>query len=62
MADYIALAVILTASLYLFWQPKLRTDVTALLVTLAVSLVCAAGTAVAGSRAGGDDGGLNVRQ
>lgn len=36
MADYIALALILIAALYLFWQHKLRTDVTALLVTLAL--------------------------
>jgi di/tricarboxylate transporter len=37
-ADYIALALILAAALYLFWQHKLRTDVTALLVTLALIL------------------------
>ena len=36
MADYIALALVLAAALYLFWQHKLRTDVTALLVTLAL--------------------------
>ena len=38
MADYIALGLILAAALYLFWQHKLRTDVTALLVTLALIL------------------------
>ena len=37
-ADYIALALILAAALCLFWQRKLRTDVTALLVTLALIL------------------------
>ena len=36
IADYIALAVILAAALHLFWQRKLRSDVTALLVTLAL--------------------------
>ena len=38
MADYIALALILAVALYLFWQHKLQTDVTALLVTLALIL------------------------
>ncbi len=38
MADYIALSLILAAALYLFWQRKLRSDVTALLVTLALIL------------------------
>ncbi|HEY5910918.1 MAG TPA: SLC13 family permease [Verrucomicrobiae bacterium] len=37
-ADYIALGLVLAAALYLFWQHKLRTDVTALLVTLALIL------------------------
>src|SRR2546428_755736 len=35
-ADYIVLGLILAAALYLFWTQKLRTDVTALLVTLAL--------------------------
>jgi len=35
-ADYLALALILVVALHLFWQRKLRTDVTALLVTLAL--------------------------
>lgn len=34
--DYLALGVILAAALYLFWTQKLRTDVTALLVMLAL--------------------------
>lgn len=38
MVDYIALALILAAALCVFWQRKLRTDVTALLVTLALIL------------------------
>jgi Na+/H+ antiporter NhaD/arsenite permease-like protein len=38
MDNYIALGLILAAALYLFWQHKLRTDVTALLVTLALIL------------------------
>lgn len=38
MADYVALVLILAAALYLFWQHKLRTDVTALLVTLTLIL------------------------
>ena len=38
IADFVALALILAAALYLFWQRKLRTDVTALLVTLALIL------------------------
>ena len=36
IADYVALALILAAALHLFWQRKLRSDVTALLVTLAL--------------------------
>ena len=36
MPDYIALALILTAALYLFWTQKLRMDVTALIVMLAL--------------------------
>src|SRR5512143_2287879 len=38
VADYIALGLILATALSLFWQHKLRTDVTALLVTLALIL------------------------
>lgn len=38
LADYIALALILAVALCLFGQHKLRTDVTALLVTLALIL------------------------
>lgn len=34
--EYLALGIILTAALYLFWTQKLRTDVTALLVMLAL--------------------------
>ena len=37
-ADYMALALILAAALYLFWKRKPRSDVTALLVTLALIL------------------------
>lgn len=33
VADYVAPALILAAALQLFWQRKLRTDVTASLVT-----------------------------
>jgi di/tricarboxylate transporter len=35
-ADYLALGIILATALYLFWTQKLRTDVTALLVMLAL--------------------------
>jgi di/tricarboxylate transporter len=35
-AEYVALGIILAAALYLFWTQKLRTDVTALLVMLAL--------------------------
>jgi hypothetical protein len=35
-ADYLALGIILASALYLFWTQKLRTDVTALLVMLAL--------------------------
>jgi di/tricarboxylate transporter len=38
MADYLALGLILAAALSLFWQHQLRSDVTALLVTLALIL------------------------
>ena len=38
MPDYIALALILTAALYLFWTQKLRTDLTAVLVMVALIL------------------------
>lgn len=36
--DYAALGVILVAALFFFWTQKLRTDLTALLVTLALIL------------------------
>ncbi|MBI1849463.1 MAG: SLC13 family permease [Planctomycetes bacterium] len=36
MADYVALAAIVATALYFFWTQKLRTDVTALLVTLSL--------------------------
>jgi di/tricarboxylate transporter len=35
-AEYLALAIILVGALYLFWTQKLRTDITALLVMLAL--------------------------
>jgi len=36
--DYVALGVILAVALFFFWPQKLRTDLTALLVTLALIL------------------------
>jgi hypothetical protein len=36
--DYVALGVILAVALFFFWTQKLRTDLTALLVTLALIL------------------------
>ena len=36
--DYVALGFILAAALFFFWTQKLRTDITALLVTLALIL------------------------
>lgn len=36
--DYVALGVILAGALFFFWTQKLRTDLTALLVTLALIL------------------------
>ena len=44
-ADYIALAAILTVALVLFWTQWIRTDLTALLVT--VALICRGPTIMA---------------